>query len=417
MMNRTSIWLAGLIFILLLGGCQQQPTGEEPAGQESALPADVVQIDASALEKGLIELETVQRMHMPELLTVSGRIGVNENKTTTVGSFTGGRVLSVLAETGDRVRAGQLLAELQCRDIHTVRADFAKAMAALTHAESEWQFVKTSRDRVARMYELKAAALEELQRAEAELRRAEMAVVEARAEVNLVKEQLEALGVSSKGALEEYGMVNEETTEGHETHEEYEDMEQLPVNSPLDGTVLQRLISPGMVVTPADQLFIISDLRTVWVMASVPEKNLSALREGLTVNVRVRAFGDETFQGRITRIGEVLDPVTRTIPVRCELPNPEYRLKPEMYTSVTFQMGGEESILMVPVSALQEIEGIPSVFVEEAVGQYRQTPVSLGRRSGDYREIREGLSPGRRIVTKGSFLVKSELLKQFMAAD
>lgn len=416
-MHNICIRLIGLMIILLPVSCQRQPDGEQPADQVNALPVDVVQIDASALAEGLIALETVKHMTMPELLTVSGRIGVDENKTTAVGSFTGGRVLTVLAEEGDRVRAGELLAELQCRDIHTVRADYAKAMAALSHAESERQFVKTNRDRVIRMYELKAAALEELQRMEVELRRAEMAVIEAQAELNLVNEQLESLGVSAEGAFEEYGMAQSEKEERHESSSEYEKMERLPVNAPLEGTVLKRMISPGMVVTMTEPLFIISDLRTVWVMASVPEQSLSALREGLAVQVQVRAFGDETFGGWIARIGEMLDPLTRTIPVRCELPNPDYRLKPEMYASVTFQLGDDESVLMVPVSALQEIDGDASVFVEEAEGRYRRVTVLLGRRNGDYQEIRAGLTPGCRIVSNGSFLVKSELLRQFMAAD
>jgi len=146
-------------------------------------------------------------------------------------------------------------------------------------------------------------------------------------------------------------------------------------------------------------------------IAAVSEEHLSTLRVGMLVRVHVQAYSARAFSGRITRLGEELDPITRTIKARVELPNPGGKLKPEMYATAEIELGRSEPGLFVPQSAVQEINGRNTVFVEAAGDRFEARPVQLGRTLGDTMEIASGLRPGERIVTRGSYVLKSQLLK------
>ena len=108
---------------------------------------------------------------------------------------------------------------------------------------------------------------------------------------------------------------------------------------------------------------------------------------------------------------------TRTVQVRCDVPNEDGRLMPEMYAIVTFELGEEENVLALPNEAIQYVEGEPTAFVGEEGARFRARPLRLGRRAGSFTKVEGGIAPGDRVVVKGAFLVKSELLKRYMAAD
>ncbi len=397
-------------FLFVCGGCSSGP----PAPAEAVPPPtepDIVHLDRSVMEKGLVTIGEVISTRLPEILKVAGRVGVDENHTATVGAITEGRIVRILANVGDQVHARQDLAHLHSREAHMARAGYAKAQARLNQLQAELDYSRKLRERVENLYKLKAASLEQLQRAETDLRQAEMAVVVARAELGSIEEQLRELGVTAEGAFEEYG--HGQTAEPGE----YDEGEVISVTAPLKGSVLKRMVSAGSVVTPADDLFVISDLSRLWVVAAMPEKYLPMIKVGQDVSLTVRAYGQRPFPARITLVGDVLDPVTRTAQVRCVLDNSSGELKPEMYATIMFELEQSESSLMVPAAALQDINGQPSIFVSLGADRFRAVSVRPGRKSGDMLAIAGDIKPGDRIAVDGSFLLKSELLKSSMAAE
>jgi cobalt-zinc-cadmium efflux system membrane fusion protein len=401
--------------LVLLPGCTSEAPAPAAAPPVQNVEQGVVVLAPEALKDGRVQWEAVKVSSMPELIRVTGRIGVNENLTSRVGSIVDGRVAEVFANVGDQVAKGQDLARLVSHQVHDTRAEYAKARAELAQRQSELEFARTTAKRASRLYELKAASLENVQRAQADVQSAESAVTVARVEVNRVAEQLRHLGLSTEGAEDEYTRA---TVSGRAAPAgDFEEDELVPVVSPLSGTVLKRLVSPGTVVTPSSDLMVISDLTVLWVNAEVPEKYLPALKVGRSVGITVQAYGDQVFPGRITYIGDTLNPATRTVEVRCETRNSEGKLKPEMYATISFGVGEVTNALLIPTVAIQDVQGQSTVFIREEDTRFRARKIRVGRQAGSQSEVLEGLTSGDVVVTAGSFLLKSELLNRNTAAE
>jgi membrane fusion protein, heavy metal efflux system len=403
---------AGPVFswaLLFLTACGSNPPPPVAAPPPPAPAEKVVRVDITPVREGRIQWQAARVAPMPEILQVTGKIGVNENLTSRIGSLVDGRVVAVFANVGDRVARGKMLAQIHSREVHDSRSEYAKAVAELKHREGELEFATNARNRAKKLYELKATSLEQVQRAETDMHNAQLGITSAQAEINRISEHLLHLGVSAEGAEEEYAKPGKPG--------EFDEDELVPVVAPIGGTVLKRMFSPGVVVSPASDLMIISDLSSLWVNAEVPERYLSSLKVGRNVNITVQAYGATVFSGRITHIGDSLNPETRTVEVRCETRNADGRLKPEMYATVSFEVGEIHDTLLIPTAAVQDIEGQTAVFVRESDTQFRPRQIRIGRQAGDETQVLEGLKPGELVVSNGSFLLKSELLKSQVAED
>jgi cobalt-zinc-cadmium efflux system membrane fusion protein len=388
----------------------QSPT-QEPIPVTEGKPSHLVILDPEVVVTAGIEVAGVELGRLPRKLSVPGRIGVNEDRTVRVGSIASGRVSKVLAGVGDRVNEGNHLAEIQSQEVDDLRAEYAKAIAELEHSRAEVDFWQKGRDRSARLYALKAGSLDNVRSSEAELLRAQTSVQIAQAELGRLEERLEHLGLTMEGAVEEY------LTPRAPTSGEYEHVEAIPVVSPQSGTILERLVTPGTVVSPSADLFVVSDLTTLWVHAEVPEKNLAYLKEGQSAEIVVEAYPERKFPGRLAYVADVLNPATRTVQVRCEARNPAGLLRPEMYATISFDLGEDEEAILVPRGALQTVEERSVVFIAEGSSTFRVTPVRTGRAEGELVSVLEGLSRGEQVAIKGSFLLKSEFLKRQLSEE
>lgn len=403
--RRSPAWIAILLPTLWPACASEEASPGEMLPAEERTADGVIELSDESLELGGIRVEESRRSRIPLIVEVAGRIGVNENRTSRVGALADGRIAQVIKNVGDRVASGTVMALLRSYRVDETRARIAMAGAELERALSELELIRNARDRAARLHDLKAGSLRELQEAEADLRRAESNVLVVRAEIGSLKELLNHWGISAEGALEEY------TIEGELDNQAHQAREQIPIVSPLDGIVMERMVTPGSVVSPSDDLFVVSDLSSLWVHGQLPEIHLSRMRVGQKVRVRVDAYPGRDFGAVLSYVGNVLDPATRTVRVRCETPNREGLLRPEMYATVIFDLESGDDVLAVPTGALQSIDGERVVFVEFAPRQFEARPVRVGRISGDSAVIEEGLEEGERVVTEGSFLLKSELLK------
>lgn len=385
-----------LVAVLIAVGCsRREPPPQKAEASPAGAAAQVVTLEDKAIREASITVEKVSVRSRPESIQVPGRITVNEERTWRIGAVTNGRVVAILANAGDRVERGQVLARVHSHEVHESRAEYQKALAELARLKSAVTFAQRANDRARRLYELKAASLEQVEHAEAELRNARIALGNAEVEVNRTRAHLvEFLDVPADDA--------KSNTDEHD---------QIPVRAPASGTLLARNVTQGTVVQPSNELFVVTDLSTLWMIASVNEEHLAKLRNGLAARVEVQAFPGRAFPGKITKLGEELDATTRTLRVRIELPNQAGQLKPEMYATATIELGGSAPALYVPQEAVQEVGGRPSVFVQTARGRFEARPIRTGHTLDGYVEAASGLREGEEIAARGSFVLKSQLMK------
>jgi cobalt-zinc-cadmium efflux system membrane fusion protein len=181
------------------------------------------------------------------------------------------------------------------------------------------------------------------------------------------------------------------------------------VSAPFAGVVIERLVSPGTAVTPGTPLLVVSDLSTVWVNAEVDEAHLAALAPGRPAEIAVAAYPGERFSGTVEAVGDVINPNTRRVTVRIAVPNPERRLKPQMFATVALGAAAPRRILVVPSRAVQQVEGETVVFVRSGEGTYQKRGVVLGAEADGLVEVARGVDEGEAVVTAGAFLLKSAL--------
>ncbi|HEU4391000.1 MAG TPA: efflux RND transporter periplasmic adaptor subunit, partial [Blastocatellia bacterium] len=176
------------------------------------------------------------------------------------------------------------------------------------------------------------------------------------------------------------------------------------LTSPIEGTVIERTATIGATVGPEDNLFKIIDVSRVWIDANVFEKDIQRVKLGQPVKVSVQSFPGTTFSGKVILVASVVDPETRSVKVRTEVPNHDARLKPEMFANVQIITDSSSSAISIPQSALMNDGGQSVVFVATGAG-YEKRPVVAGLQSDNRVEIRDGLKAGDKVVIKGNYLL------------
>jgi cobalt-zinc-cadmium efflux system membrane fusion protein len=185
------------------------------------------------------------------------------------------------------------------------------------------------------------------------------------------------------------------------------------IRAPLDGEVLERHATVGEMVHNDEPLFLIGDLSNVWIMAHVYEQDVAVARMALPARLTLDAYPGRSWEGNLTYVASRLDPETRTLEVRLELPN-DGTLRPGLFGTLWLPPAGTDpsrAVLAVPESAVQRLEGGEAVFVETAPNRFEPRPVQLGARGAGFVEVRGGIVEGARIAVAGTFVLKSELMK------
>ena len=393
-----------ILAFTLVGCSQQAPSRVAADATKAAAPAvdsNFVVLTPEIQKESRVETIVLAAKPLPEVVRSTARLTNDENRTWRVGSIAEGRIVTIYSNVGDMVKEDQILARMHSHDIHESRAEFMKATAELARRKGLVEYATRVRDRAKRLYDLKAGSLEQLERTETELRNAQTDVKNADVEVERTRSHItEVLGLT----LDENGRAPSEE----------EDL--IPVRAPAAGVILTRNVTPGTVVTASTDQFLISDLSRLWAIAEVNEEYLGKLRIGMPVRIFVQAYGTEPFVGRIGKIGDVLDPATRTIKVRVELTNSKGRLKPEMYATTEIEMGSTAPVLTVPAEAVQEVRGQSSVFVRVAPDRFEVRPIQTSNSFGHHDiEISGSVKAGEEVVTRAAFILKSEFMKATLA--
>ena len=335
---------------------------------------DSIQLEPGNAHLQFIKIDTVKESDAAPVVRLTGKVTFDEDHTQRVASPIDGRASRILIELGDNVRAGQALMELTSPHVSELQADSQKALQDLDLATK-------ALDRANKLKQEGAVSEKEAAQAVANFRKAKSDAARTNA-------QLRSLSVSA----------SDPTTSA-------------AIRAQIAGTIVERNILVGQEVRAdsAQPLLTISNLAVVWVLADVYEQDLGMVRKGDSVKIHVPAYPDEAFDGRVDHVGDVLDPVSRTVKLRCTVPNSQLRLKPEMFAKIELSDIGEKKAIILPSSAIITDSEHTRVFVAEHDHIYRQRVVTVGPEVEDHVRVLTGIKVGERVVTEGAIFLKREI--------
>ncbi len=363
--------------------------------------AEIV-LPAADEKDGSIQVEVLTTREEPEMLQAPGKITLADGRTWHIGVLTSGRIEKVNVNLGDSVREGQILAYMHSHDVHEVRAAYQTAGSDLSRAEAAAALAQKNYERAERLYSLKAGSLSDVEIARQE-------VVNAQGTVRNKQVELEKERIHLEGNLGVAAEPNPNVAEEGADH--------IPIRASGSGYVLAKNVTPGTVVDPTKDLFVIGDLSHVWMIASVGENNLARLRLGQATAVTTAAYPSERFRGKVTNLAAELDPVTRVMRARIEIENSAMKLRPEMLANAQIEIGGMRPLLLISSEAVQQMNDQDVVFVRKSSDRFEVRPVRVGQSINGRIVVLEGLKPGEAVVTRGSFILKSQRLKSALEGN
>jgi cobalt-zinc-cadmium efflux system membrane fusion protein len=358
-------------------------------------------------KKDDVVLVTADQMHQLSVAAVElrpfriekaavGQIAYNEDASTAVLAPFAGRVTRLIARLGERVVQGAPLLEIDSPDIVQPQNDFLAAVAAMNKARARLALATIVETRNKGLYEGKAGALKDWQQSQADL-------VAAQNDLRAAETALDAAG----RRLRIFGLTGDEVSE---LREKGTIRRSMPIFSPIAGTVVARKVGPGQYVRndPPDQLYVVTDLSTMWLKAFLPEIDIPFIRIGQDIEIRVTALPERTFNARITHIGAVFEASTRRIEVRSEVANPGGALKAEMFASFKITTADSVSAPAVPIDAVIRQGDVASVWVQQEPLRFERRLVSIGIEQDGQVQIRDGLASGELAVARGAIFLDNQ---------
>lgn len=328
-----------------------------------------------------VRTETVTQTTFQRTIETTGTVAFDQNRSTQVLSPISGPVARILVNIGTRVGRGQALAVVSS-------PDFAAAVSGMRKAEATARNARHIAALDEQLFKNDAIARRDLEQAQTD-------AINAEADRDAAIQELRSLG------------VDEKTIADIRENRPVENLGGI-IRSPIGGVVVERLVSPGQLLQAATTpTFTVADLSSVWVMANVFESDLPAVHIGDSADV-IAGTG-QTLRGKVDYIAAIVDPSTRAVSVRLEVPNSGEVLKRDMYVRVAVHPQQQTQGILVPVSAvLRDDQNLPYVFVQKSDGTFVRQQVQIGSRLGDRQEITGGLTPGQSIVAEGAVFLQNE---------
>ena len=324
-----------------------------------------------------------------------GNIALDSYLTTPVFSPYSGRVARLIGRLGDRVERGAPLFAVEASEYVQAANDLISAVAASQTARVQLVQAQTNEKRAHELYLAKGGALKDWEQSRTDLAAAQNTLRSAEIALAAVRNRLRILGRS----------------EGEIAALETQPTQKLDpvavVTAPIAGTVTQRQIGLGQYIQSGGDtpIYTIGDLSTVWLVANVREIDAPLMRIGAAVAVTVPAYPGRVFDATISWVAPALDASTHRLPVRADVANPDGALKPQMFANFTIVTGAPVSEPAVPASAIVYEGNTARVWVARDDGTLAGRGVTTGRTEDGLVEIKEGLSPGEKIVTRGTLFI------------
>ena len=330
---------------------------------------------------------------MSDSLKATGEVRVDENRTVHIRSRVSGNVKKVYVDFGSKVKTGDPLFMIDSFDLGKIAAELKKAAASVNLAEETFKREET-------LFKKNISSKKDMLDAQTELDRAKI-------EFESIKRTLSLYGLKEEQIKKILTNNNPES--------------KITIYAPFDGTIIEKHVVLGELVTPEKEIMTITDVTSLWVWANIYERHLKILldaqaREKVKALITVEAFPKHPFEGVVDYVSAVSDEATRTVKVRISVENKESLLRPGMFCKIDLATGQRKEVLTVPKEAVLEDEGDKFVFKRLEGNYFVRRRVITGKSSGLFIEIIKGVTSGEEIVSYGSFVLKSDVLRSKMGA-
>jgi len=361
--------------------------GRRGFGRNGRVWAEGDSVSLTDEEKAMVEIETVAAATKPlrSQLQAMGKILAHPQRKAIVSYAFPARVAQIHVRIGDWINPGQRLVTLQSEEVGNAKSEFYKAKA-------DYELAKLNFEREKRLYDRGVGAKKDSLSTEAELKVAE-------ATLNAAEKKLHVLG-----------FTEDQVKTISETHQINP---VISLYAPLSGKIITNNAVLGAMVDQGSEILTIMDPNLLCVDAEIYERDIAKIRNDQGVEVTVPAFQGETFGGKICYISDVLNEDTRTITVRSEVTNRDFKLKPGMFADIKIFLNHQTQALVLPQEAILEEKGEQMVFIESE-GKYFPRIIRTGSRENDHVEILNGIQEGEMVVTKGNYQLKSKLYDEIL---
>jgi len=364
-----------IMLVVFLGACSEK---SDEAEAQRINPNEVVASD-SMLQQ--IKFQQAIKIPIKRSLDIPGSIEVKQNLLARIGSPVQGRIIEISGMLGQTVKQGDVLAVINSTELAQQQLNYIKSVQMV-------ELKTKAYERAVLLFD--ADVVSEAQKLE---RKTELYA--AKAEMEASKDQLFVMGMT----LKEIEAIQSETQIDAITS----------IVAKIDGKIIKKNVNVGQVVEPTEDIFTIAELSEVWGVAQVPERQIGFLKEGDDILIDVPAYEEKHVEGKISYLGDIVDPVTRTVTIRTEIDNSHGLLKPDML--ITMKVSGKEvEKVGVPVNAIVSIDDIPNVFIKIADNKFLLRPVTLGIKNKEFIHIEDGLLEGEEVVIDGAFHLNNERL-------
>jgi cobalt-zinc-cadmium efflux system membrane fusion protein len=358
---------------------------EDAHGHEAE---QVVRLSTDKAQQLGIEVAVARPGSLHTSRTLPGTIALNTDRRVHIVSRIPGIVQEIRKNLGDQVRAGEIMAVVDSRELADIKAAYLAARERFSLAE-------TTLAREKDLWEKQISP-------EQDYLTAKQAMAEARIELQVATQKLRALGFSEAFVQQLASRPNAPLTR-------YE------VVAPLTGTVIEKHLAVGELLKDDTEAFVVADLSTVWVDLNVPPRELPLVRKGQRVTITAGSAA-RAAEGTVSYIGPMVSEESRTVVTRVVLPNPDGRWRPGLFVTAALAVGDTTVPVLLSKTALQTIDGQPTVFVHTSEG-FIPRPVTLGRANETHVEITAGLQAGERYAATETFILKADLGKGTASHD
>ncbi len=367
--------------ILLLAACDQSDKAADAKAPQDQTSQNQALVKPSAELLARLSFAKVEEVDWRTQLKVSGSIELDEKRVARVGTTVSGRVTEIKVLRGDQVKKGDVLAMVHSPVL-------AEAQLTYLQAQSQYDLARKAAARAQLLFKEGVIAAAEQQRRESEL-------VSNEAEWQAARDRMHILGMTDADIkqLERSRKIQSVTS----------------LRAPIDGVVIDRKVSQGQVLEPADLAYTIADLAQIWVVGEVPERYSADMYREKAVTVTIPALASEERKTQLSYVADTVTPQTRTLRVRAVLDNQDGRLKPDMLATLIIE-GKAKKRLAIPETAIVREENVDKVFIKVAPDQFELITVKLGEEENGKRPVESGLKAGQEIVSDGVFYLNADRL-------
>ncbi len=366
--------------------CQPQLASEIQPGESLKIRI----ASADSIERVGVEVSNPEKTHSRPAIEAYVTVNFNQNKVVNITPLVEGIIHDIAVIPGQKVTSGDILASLNSPEFAEIKSRFLSANAAEKLAN-----IQVKRERKLADKKISAAAEFETAKAAAEV---------ATANLNATRQLLLDLGLNEKDIKQ---LISGETPSSL-----------LTLKAPFSGTIIQRNLAIGERIEPGEAIFVLADLSTMWLELSIPTRDAAGLKPGMDVSATFADIPDILINAKLVWVANEVDKKTRRIQARALVNNPPTSLRKGLYGKAIIHLGKATPSLTIPTSAIQTIDGVSFVFVKEEPTLYAATRVEAvsGSTSGKLTAIQNGLNPNDQIVSKGSYILRSEFLKSLLGA-